>query len=366
MGIVREKATRKLIRNLLIFIGLIIITFGLIFKDQDMNKLYSIIMSVDKRFLLLGIALMMITYLIESYNVRAILIALGDKKISMLNAIKYTMIGFFFSAITPAATGGQPVEVYYMTKDRIQGGNATMALLLQLCGFQISTISLGIICAIINPQILADGLIWFFLLGITINGFALFMMLVCIFSERLTEKLVNIFMKILLFFKVKNVRPKIKTLREGLGKYKESSVFIKSHKGEFIKAILRVFIQILIYYTIPYCVYKAFGLSDYTLLQVLPMQAVLYTIVSGLPLPGAIGVSETAFLKIFGTVFGIELLSSAVLLSRGVTFYLFVVVSLIIVVINAIKKKNIKGEIDEQALAYEREVENESINENVA
>ena len=361
MGIVREKASRKMIRNLILFIVLIILTFTLIFKDQDMGELYKIIISVDKKFLILGIVIMIISYVIEAYNVRAILKALGDQKISIFRAIKYTMIGFFFSAITPAATGGQPVEVYYMTKDKIQGGNATMALLLQLCGFQISTISLGIICALINPQILAGGLIWFFLLGLTINGCALFAMLVCIFSEKLTEKLVNLFMKILVIFRVKNIRAKIKAIREGLGKYKESSIFIKAHKGEFIKAILRVFVQILIYYTIPYCIYKAFGLTDYTLLQVIPMQAVLYTIVSGLPLPGAIGVSESAFLRIFGPIFGFGLLSSAVLLNRGVAFYLFVIVSLVIVIINAVKKKNITGELDEQAFAYERDIENEKV-----
>jgi uncharacterized membrane protein YbhN (UPF0104 family) len=86
------------------------------------------------------------------------------------------------------------------------------------------------------------------------------------------------------------------------------------------------------------------------------MQAVLYTIVSGIPLPGAVGVSETAFLKIFGAVFGIELLRSGMLLTRGVSFYLFVIISLIVVIVTAKKKKDIKGEIDEKAFEFEEEV----------
>ena len=115
---------------------------------------------------------MLVYYLIESYNVRSILKTFGEK-ISLLNALKFTWIGFFFSAITPAASGGQPVEIYYMTKEKISGSKATMALLMQLCGFQISTISLGIICSIINPEILQGGLIWLFLLGVLINSVAL-------------------------------------------------------------------------------------------------------------------------------------------------------------------------------------------------
>ena len=100
-------------------------------------------------------------------------------------------------------------------------------------------------------------------------------------------------------------------------------------------------------------VYKAFGLSGYNYIQIFMMQAVLYTTVSSLPLPGAIGVSETIFLKIFEPAFGKRLVSGAMLLSRGITFYLFVIVSLI-VVCTAIKTKDIKGEIDKKVIKYDK------------
>ena len=353
----KKKAIIKLFRNLIFFVGLIVLTFGLIFKDQDMGSLLNVLKFVDNKFIILGILIMLLYYLTEAYNIRSILKSFGEK-ISIFNALKFTWIGFFFSAITPAASGGQPVEIYYMTKERISGAKATMALLIQLCGFQISTISLGIICAIINPGILQDGITFLFLVGLAINGFALAMMLIFIFSKRLTKKVVNIFIKILKFFKIKNVDTKKEIIEEGLLKYNESSIYIKSHKLEFIKAILRVFIQIIFYYSIPYCVYRAFGLNTYSFFQIFTMQAVLYTTVSGLPLPGAIGVSETVFLKIFGVAFGTELLSVAMLLSRGITFYLFVIISLLVVIINAISKRNVKGEIDDEVIELEKELEN--------
>lgn len=350
----RKKANLRMVRNLIFFIGLIIATFWLLFKDQDIGELINIVKSANKTYTLLGFFIMLLYYLTEAYNVRRILKIFGDK-ISMLSALKFTWIGFFFSAITPAATGGQPVEIYYMSKEKISGANATMALLIQLCGFQISTISLGIICGIINPTIFQSGIIWLFLLGLLINGFALSIMLICIFSHKLTKKVVNLFLKILKFFKIKNIDSKKEKIEEGLEKYKESSIFIKSHKGEFIKAILRVFVQICFYYSIPYCVYRSFGLNTYSLIQIFTMQAVLYTTVSGLPLPGAIGISETVFLGIFERVFGKELLSGAMLLNRGITFYWFVIISLIVVIINAVIMKNVKGEIDEEVEKIESE-----------
>ena len=116
--------------------------------------------------------------------------------------------------------------------------------------------------------------------------------------------------------------------------------------NEFTKAVLRVFVQMACYYCIPFCIYKSFGLNTYNIFQIFTMQAVVFTMVSSIPLPGSIGISETVFLGSFGVAFGNELLSGAMLLNRGISFYMFVLVSLIIVIINAIKMKNVKGEIN--------------------
>jgi uncharacterized membrane protein YbhN (UPF0104 family) len=58
-----------------------------------------------------------------------------------------------------------------------------------------------------------------------------------------------------------------------------------------------------------------------------------------LPLPGAIGASESVFLSLYGAVFGEGLLSTAMLLNRGINFYWFVLISMIVVFINILIKK---------------------------
>ncbi len=349
----RKRINIKMVRNIILFLALIGITYWMIFKDQDMDELVRLIKSANQVYLIFGVLIMFIYYSMEAYNVKSILNIFNDK-ISLRSAIKFTFIGFFFSSITPAATGGQPVEVYYMTKEKISGPNATLAMLIQLCGFQISTISLGIICAIINHKILTGGLFWLFLLGLTINGFALFLMLVCIFSKRITKIIINIAVGIMKKLKLKNINDRKRDIEEGLESYNESAIFIKEHKKTFVIAILRVFVQICLYYSIPFFVYKSFGLSGFNFFQIFVMQAILYTTVSSLPLPGAIGVSETIFLKIFKPAFGTKLISGAMLLSRGITFYFYVILSLFIVVINAINTKNIKSEIDKKVIRYEK------------
>ena len=348
---VRVRASLKLIRNLFFFFALIFFTFWFIFKDQDMNELLNVLKSVNIIWVLVGVGIMFVYYSIEAFNIKKIL-RIFDEKISFFSALKFTFIGFFFSSITPAASGGQPVEIYYMTKEKISGSNATLALLIQLCGFQISTITYGLICSFFNWHILSK-FYWLFLLGLTINGCALALMLIGIFSEKLTKKLLNIMIKIMKFFRVKNLDFRRQKLEEGLQKYNKSAIFIKSHMTEFVKAILRVFVQFAFYYCIPYCIYKSFGLNTYNVFQMFAMQAVIYTTVSSMPLPGSIGISETIFLSLFGVAFGRELLGGAMLLSRGVSFYLFVIVSLLVVIYNVIKMRNVKGEIDKQITEFD-------------
>lgn len=350
---IRKKANYKMLRNLFFFFALIIFTFWFIFKDQDLGELFKTMGKVDIKFVILGAFLMFLTYLCEANNIRSVLVALGEKKLKILTALKLTWIGFFFSAITPSATGGQPAEVYYMTKENIKGANGTMAMLLQLCGFQISTLTISIICAITNPYLLKDGIIWFYLLGFILNGIVLTIMLLCIFSKKITIKLANGTIKLFKLAKLKNVDKLKDNLFKGIEEYNESSKFIKKHPVEFIKAISRVFIQIIIYYSIPYCIYKAFGLNDYSYFQVFSMQAILYTTISGIPLPGSIGASESLFLKIFGLAFSKKLLNSAMLLCRGVNFYLYIVISAVVVMINAVKTKDVVGEIDKKVHVFE-------------
>lgn len=354
---VRKKTVFKMLRNLLLFIGLIVVTFWWIFRKQNMNDLFNTIKSANIIYLILGAFLMLCYHLTESYNLRSILVTLGERKISMLKALKFTFIGFFFSSITPAASGGQPIEVYYMTKENIPGPKAALTSLLILFGFQISTITYGVVCAILNPGVLNNKLIWLYILGTTLNVLALTLFFFCIFSPKTTTKIIKVFVKGLKKARIKHMDRREKNIMESLNKYNEGASFIKSHKSAFIKIILREFLQVAFYFSVPFCIYKSMGLTGYNYFEIFSMQAILYITVCALPLPGAVGVSETVFLKIFGVAFGTTLIGGSMILSRGVTFYLYVVISLVVVIVNAIRMRKRNGDIDNYVTELEKDIE---------
>ena len=352
----KKRANLKMIRNLVFFILLIIFTFWYIFKDQDLNELKNVVLDANKWYVLLGFILMFLSYTMESINIRCLLISLGEKKFSIFRAFKYTSIGAFFSAITPGSTGGQPAEIYYMTKDGIKATNGTLTMLMELCAFQICSILLSIICGIINPDFLKDGIVWFYILGIVVNGLVLTGMLMAMFSKKMTKKFINLVIKSMKKVKVKNMDKKEARLNEGINQYIESAKYIKENKMVFVKSILRVFVQVVLFHSIPYFIYRSFGLNDLSYLKLFSMQAILYTTVAAIPVPGSIGVSETLFMKLYGIAFSTTLISGAMLLFRFVSFYIYIIIFSVIVIINATKTKSVMGSIDKDVKEVEEDV----------
>ena len=328
------KDKKRMFFNVLIFMLLFLVTYYIIFDNQNPKELLNNFKGLNYNFLIISFCMMLMYYVVEGINIRNILDSF-DEKISLLKAIKFTFIGFFFSSITPATSGGQPMEIYYMSKEKIKVSHASLALILHMCGYQMSVVYLGIMCALLNPQIFDSKLIILFIIGTLLNCVSLSLMLIGLFSKNLSNKLVNLFIKLLKKLKVKNIEEKEIKIKNELKNYHESANYIRTHRNEFFRAIVIAFIQVVIVQSLPYFVYRSFGLNTFTFLDVFQMQMIVHCTVTCIPLPGSIGISETVFLLTYVPIFG-EFLTNALIVHRGLNFYLFVVISLFVVLINKI------------------------------
>lgn len=333
------KKNKKIIFNLIFFILLIVITFYVLLKDQNIFDIFNLMLNSNKVFIFIAIVCMFIYLTLEGVNLLRTLKISGNKDVKLRSALKYAFIGFFFSAITPAASGGQPMQIYYMHRDRVSASGSTLALLMNLCSFQIITISMALFSLVFLGSYLQGGMIVLFIIGIALNLTALALLIIGIFSRRISKWFVNFAIKVLKKFKVKNIGAKEEKLNNELNKYQETSKYIKRNKNVMWKMLLTTLVQIIIYYTIPYWVYRAIGLGNVNIIKMIGLQAILYATVSGIPLPGAVGVSESGFMNIFKQIFTIETISGAMLINRGVSFYLFVIISGLVVVFNMFKSK---------------------------
>ena len=332
------KKNKKIIFNLIFFILLIVVTFYVLLKDQNIFDIFNMMINSNKAFVLIAIFCMFLYLLLEGVNLLRTIRISGNKDIKLTSAFKYALIGFFFSAITPAASGGQPMQVYYMHKDKISIANSTLSLLINLTSMQVVTICFALISLFFNYQYLNPVLIVCFIIGIALNSSALALLLIGIFSKRLSKGLMNFVLKVLKFFKFKNIEEKRQKFEDELYKYQQSAIYIRNNRKLMLITLLTTLLQFTIYYSITYWVYRALGFNEYNIVQIITMQSVLFATVSGIPSPGAVGVSEGAFIEIFRNVYPKHMISSAVLLNRGINFYLYVFICGIVTIINHFKR----------------------------
>lgn len=339
------KKQTKIVMNFSVFILLIVLTLYVLLKDQNLLEVFEIIKSAQIEFILLGVLCVAIYVICEAINISRTLNALGEKT-TFVNNIKYALIGFFFSAITPAASGGQPMQIYYMHKNHISVANSTLALLINLTSMQIVTIGLALFSIIINYQYMNKTLIILFIIGILLNMTALTLLLVGIFSKKLSRALMNFAIKILKLFRIRNIEDKKKKIEDTLSKYQNSADYIKNNKRLIFRTILTTLLQYIAYYSVTYCTYRALGFTEHNILEIVTMQAVLYGTVSGIPSPGAVGVTEGAFIEIFRNIYPQNMIKSAVLLNRGINFYLLNIVCGTVTIINQLVSKDEIKQLD--------------------
>lgn len=337
----KNNSLKKMTRNFIFFILLIIITLRVMLKDQNTDKIFEIIAQSKGQYIAIGIFAMVIYVVLEGVNIRRTLNILGEKTTFFSN-IKYALIGFFFSGITPAASGGQPMQIYYMHKDGIAVGHSTLALLINLTSMQINTISIALISVVFNYKYLNDMLIVLLVIGILLNSSALALLLISIFSKRLSRWFMKAAIKIMKLLRIKNMDKKIKKIGRELRNYQKSAKYIKKNKKLMVKIILTTLVQLLVYYSVAYWTYRALGFKGHNIMEIITMQSVLFATVSGIPSPGSVGVSEGAFLEIFRNVYPEQMIRSATLLNRGINFYIFMLISGIVVLVNQVKTKKNK------------------------
>lgn len=147
---------KKAIINGLIFIFFIVLTFYIIFKDNNLEDILQVLKTADTKFVLLAVLCMCWFVMSEGINIARTL-KLLNCNISFWSGIKYALVGFFFSSVTPSASGGDPMQIYYMKKDGLPIGKSTLAILTEFSSFQLVTITMSILGFLLNYKFIESS-----------------------------------------------------------------------------------------------------------------------------------------------------------------------------------------------------------------
>ena len=317
------KSRKKIIFNGVFLAVVFALTIYGVFHGEDLSSMMDAIHRADKRWLLPGIALVAFFIWGESiiiwYMMRSSGICLKKR-----TCFLFSSVGFFFSCITPSASGGQPMQIYYMKKEKISIPVSTVILMIVTITYKLVLVVIGVGIAIFGRGFLhkyLEGILPVFYLGLALNIFCVTFMTILVFHPLLAKAILVKGMKLLeRLHLMKKKEGRLKKLEDSMDTYRNTAAYLKNNPFVIVKVIGITFIQRMALFAVTWFVYQAFGLHGTGFWEILFLQAVISVSVDMLPLPGGMGISETLFLNIFSPVFG-GLLLPGMVLSRGLGYY---------------------------------------------
>ena len=329
------KSRKKIIFNGVFLAVVFALTVYGVFHGEDLSSMMDAIHRADKRWLVPGIALVAFFIWGESiiiwYMMRSSGICLKKR-----TCFLFSSVGFFFSCITPSASGGQPMQIYYMKKEKISIPVSTVILMIVTITYKLVLVVIGVGIAIFGRGFLhkyLEGILPVFYLGLALNIFCVTFMTILVFHPLLAKAILVKGMKLLeRLHLMKKKEGRLKKLEDSMDTYRNTAAYLKNNPFVIVKVIGITFIQRMALFAVTWFVYQAFGLHSTGFWEILFLQAVISVSVDMLPLPGGMGISETLFLNIFSPVFG-GLLLPGMVLSRGLGYYGELLISAVFTVV---------------------------------
>lgn len=313
-----------------ILVVLMAATFWILLRDMPLTKLAGVLGQLKPGWVLGGLGLMVFMLCCEASCTRQILPCLGHST-SLRRCLGYSFVGFYFSAITPSATGGQPAQIYCMSKDGIPAAHGTLNMLLLAMCYQVTLLIFGGLAALLFPWQLtemAGGMVLLLFYGILVNVALTAGMLCLMFLPNTARSICSGVLSLLVkLHLVRDAAAAEGKLEQQMTEYRRGAQCLRSNPTLPVRLLGCTMLQMAALFSVPYMVYRAFGLNEYGLLELLGAQALLTLAVGSLPLPGAVGASEGGFVRAFRLFFGASLVTPAVLVSRGISFYSFLLIS---------------------------------------
>lgn len=336
---------KKILINGGLFVLICFFTYRMVFSKSDFREVVRLASHGKISFLLCGIGMIVLMLCGEAITIKRNFRLLGEKQ-SFSRCLLYTFAGNFFSGITPAATGGQPMEIYMMHKTGASAIKGALALMMDLAQYQLIITLMGVtgyLCFGDMIHRVLGGYVWLLWLGLFLNAGLLLLLLCAMFSERFIFCLVELAVRIISAFSNARATSFREKSRSAIQQYKASAEVFRKNKGYCFVNCLIMTGRIIAMHSAPFWVYKALGLSGVSLFQIVSLQSTLYITCAALPFPGGAGIAESSFLYYFKEVFSESLLSSAMVLSRGIGGYTTIAmcgsVLLTILLVSIIKKE---------------------------
>lgn len=333
-NVLTGKKKKKIPWSMLYIVATVVVLllFGLF--NREFSNVFKTMSQLTPGFLSIAILVGMVYFVFESEILR-LLMRSQKIKLKFWKSMKISLLGLYYSYITPSATGGQPMQSAYLLRDKIPVGISSAVLIMKFFCFQCAFV-LCSVCSFVYmyPKLEAENpvIIPFIVLGMIVNGLSIIFFPLLFFKPvlhgicRLVKWLIQ---KIGFLRKRTHLMDSVDRFEVDFGSYTDD---FKKKKKSLVLGIICSIPQFILQMSVIYFIFRSFGYHNISYFEVLAVQSLLQLSVSFMPMPGASGAQEIGFSSFFASYFVNDDLYAGVMVWRFFTYYLVVIAGAVLVV----------------------------------
>ncbi len=295
---------------------------------DELSRVGAALSALDMRWVVAAAACIAAYLFLRMAALRGYLARHGAR-ISWRTAMGATGVGQFYSAITPSASGGQPMQVLWLRRRGVPASLGTACVSAKFLGFQTAVLLLGGALGLANWRAVSAqiyGLRWLVVLGYALNGGLIACVLLTLPRAGAVRWLGGWIVRLGARLKfVKRPEAALARFDAAFADYRAALISLIRNPLDALAMLAVSLAQVLAYMGVAVCLYHAFGLSGASDQWVLTLQTLLFIAAAFVPLPGAAGAQESGFIAFFHGVFPEGDLAAAMLCWRFFTYYLLLV-----------------------------------------
>lgn len=318
----------------------ILVIVGIAFFDPNLGDIGLVFYQLDFKWIAAAIFSMLLFWFFDGLVVYYAAASILRIKL-FIQSMRISILGKYYNAVTPFASGGQPSQLYFLVRGGVPAGQASSILIVKFCVYQLIISLFSLLAFAFMGSFISEYsalLFWAAVVGLAINAGGFLLTLALATRESLLKKIAD--WVLIALHKIRLVKEPDK-IRDNIFShvkdFHDSFIIIRENPKTMAVLGLLMVIEITFLISIPYFIYRACGLNTAGWFEIAMVFLFLYLAVSFFPTPGATGASEGGYYLLFNLFFPQQFLFLSMLLWRVVTYYMTIVVGAVIVLIDSMR-----------------------------
>ncbi len=326
---------KKIIMSYIYIIATVVIIGWLLSRGIERESFNKLLAEMNYIWLFGALGCIILHWLTDAIIIRQIAPFIAKEKISYIRCIKYGLVGLYYSALTPFASGGQPLQVVYMKRDGIPVGKSTAIVSVKHFVYLTAMCFTFIFYMLIRGTSFYKNyhtIFWIAVLGFIANLIGVIFIFIMLTNKALAIKICKWIIMVLRKIRiVKDEDRAYGKIEKTIMDFSKASSYIKTNIFKTVISFLLSLVKLSFMFAIPFMIFKAFNLTGYSMWDLSSLNTFMFLTVSFMPTPGTSFAAEGGFTLIYSPVFG-SYTAMAIAAWRFITYYLILITGGLVVV----------------------------------